>query len=251
MTQPTNSIGTTIVAIASLLLSTQCLGAAITFDLTGDTTSLRVFNGNVAECTSAAVAGCAPPGTTIIETDYIIPSITGFPAGFAISVGDTLSGVLTLNSALTVPGGNVTANRDYGAQVYLNLGLGPTGIAALNIGLTQSLTFLLAGVPVAESGLFDVAGGSLIDLILGGLAPTPTPSFAFDQLAFNAQVTRLIDGATRQEFATVDIRPPSGTFDFTYRVYNSPILAVPEPTALALVGLGLACIGAVRRRAGN
>jgi len=58
-------------------------------------------------------------------------------------------------------------------------------------------------------------------------------------------------------FARGSITVPGDPFDFQpraldrmFRTFVDPAFAVPEPAALALFGLGLACLGIVRRRRG-
>jgi hypothetical protein len=162
----------------------------------------------------------------------LVDASTGLSSlpGFTLNVGDTIDGTVTLSTPLTVPagaGGN--------GVVLLIAGDGKT-----TFNYTDSLSFYDNGVQVAPPSQwsnFNSEKGALVPAAFS-FSLAPTPAFTFDQLAFEATVTGMLD-QNNNPINTVNL----GTF--VDPVLQADVNPVPLPATVWLLLSGIGGLAAV------
>ncbi len=193
--------------------------ASYTFNLTGNLANLSVVQGMPAQ------EGDLP----------LIDALTGLnqTPEFELSAGDNLSGAVTLNKSLEIPGSGSIVDID-----LFNL---PTSASDTIVNYTLSLSFLKKGIEVFPPTGFTDVTGSVGDFTLGGydFSP-PISSFAFDKIEFSAAITSIYkDGVG--PIPSADI--PSGSPSLQYLVFPPFVASVPEPATWAMMILGFSFVG--------
>jgi hypothetical protein len=219
MTILRNVVAVSCVTIG-VIIADPAVAATTSYNLTGDVSNVQVFT-----------------GTGYLGQDYTLTSAaTGTEqlTGFTLNVGDTVNGVLTMNSPLTVP----SSTQD--AEITLAL-LG-TATNVSNIDMNESLSFYENGTQVSPPTGFQTFGGSGGFFAIGAETSSASASFTFNQIDFSATVTGILNDSY-QNVSSVTL-----TSATPYLEVSTDPLTTPLPAAAWLLLSGLGGLGGLAAR---
>ncbi len=207
----------------ALGLSNATDAAIYTYNFTGKTSDLSLFN------FSNAIQGTLPLTN---ETTGI-----NLTPGYELSVGDTLSGDVTLDNTISVPAGAYIS--------YIGLYITGTSVALNNLDVSFQSTFLLYNhSSLISLPNYQLFGGSGINPgIIDDTSPE-TSGYTFDKIEYNVSITSLqYNGEPLQSFY-IPAEPP----EIFYFVDSPNFSAVPEPSSWMTIVLGSSMLGLLLRR---
>lgn len=145
---------------------------AATIDLT--------LNGDTSDISGSGTSTIA---LTLTNSD------TGTVPAFSLSTGDTINVHVMLNNSITMP------NNAYYGSIELVFPPSNNEANSYSYSVDQTVSLYNHDAPVSlPSGYTPFTGGGG-QLLLGTMSfPTPTPSFSFDEIVFNAHLS-FINGA--------------------------------------------------------
>lgn len=138
-----------------------------------------------------------------------------------------------------------TGSNISGAGIFLQAGQSTSG------NITIELHGSLAG-PALATGTANGTQGSWVDVFWSPFATTTGTTYFLEFFSDNQNLGIAGDGQNPYAFGNTFGNAGFQSFvnfDYTFRTYTEPANSVPEPTGLALVGLGLLAVAASRRRA--
>jgi hypothetical protein len=145
--------------------------------------------------------------------------------------------VTSLNPGTTAPGGSADALAVYmySGSSAGDIGLRTDGIAAIHVPNAQAMALNTTYLVVAEYDFGSTTANLWLDPVIGGSAPTPTLT-----LAGNGSVTAIDDVGFKSQATTGDFDIANMLVGTTWASVTPIATATPEPSTLALAGLGLA-----------
>ena len=227
-------------------------GLALTAWGTG-VANAALANGNWDATSVSSQALATPTGWTVVAT---LPGTPGFNDG-----------------ASSEPWNNVAALNGFGVFYKTFFGDGVNNLTVhiyqdnpATPGLTYNLhgwagagsgySGFLAGSPTKSELAVEfldagnsIIGGSILNLVPAGLGTGAVPGLGFGYLPFDVAGTAPAGTVSvRSRLSIIDAYDVPGAGDAAFVGDNFTLTAVPEPTTIALLGLGLAGLVGFRRR---